>query len=145
MHPGAGAGESAGTDAAYRALGSQLIAQAIDQVQSWQRATQPRLDAQWQAVGGVSNTAGLASATELEQVLEASEKLLAPYVRRRERRAPIRGSATSGWCASRSRQLLRRAPRDECPAGAIRLAAWQSAVRGLLERWRNLPSVGYRC
>jgi DNA-binding transcriptional ArsR family regulator len=88
VHPGASAGESAGTDAAYRALGSQLIAQAIDQVQGWQRETEPRLDAHWQAVAGVSNTTVLATAAELEQILEAIEKLLPSHVRRRDERAP---------------------------------------------------------
>ncbi len=88
VHPGAGAAESAGTDAAYRAVSSQLIAQASDQVQTWQRETQPRLEAQWQAVAGVSNTRVLATAAEVEQILDAIEKLLAPYVRRRDERGP---------------------------------------------------------
>ena len=77
-----------GAEAAYRALGSQLIAQAIGQVQAWQREAEPRLEPSWRAVADVSNTTVLATAAEVGQILTAIEKVLAPYVRRRDKRSP---------------------------------------------------------
>ena len=77
-----------GAEAAYRALGSQLISQAIGQVQDWQREAEPSLDPPWRAAADVSNTTVLTTAAEVEQILTAIEKVLAPYVRRRDKRPP---------------------------------------------------------
>lgn len=79
-----------GAEAAYRALRSQLIAQAAGQVQAWQRDAEPRLEPQWRAAADVSNTTVLAAADEVEQILASIEKVLAPYVRRRDKRQPRR-------------------------------------------------------
>jgi DNA-binding transcriptional ArsR family regulator len=79
--------DASGADAAYRALSSQLIAQAMGQVRDWQRQVEPALDTDWRAVAGISNTTVLATPSEIAEILDAVERLLAPYVRRRDRRA----------------------------------------------------------
>jgi len=80
-----------GAEAAYRALGSELIAQAIGQVRTWQQEVEPKLDPSWRAAGGVSNTTVLVTEEEVAEILASVEKALAPYVRRRDRRPPRRG------------------------------------------------------
>ena len=77
-----------GAEAAYRALGSQLMAQAIGQVRTWQREVEPALEPRWRAVADVSNTTVLVTPAEVEQILATVEKALAPYVRRRDKRPP---------------------------------------------------------
>jgi DNA-binding transcriptional ArsR family regulator len=88
IHPGEDAEATEGAEAAYRALGSQLIAEANNQVQAWQREVEPRLEPSWRAVADLSNTTVLVTAAEVEQILAAVAKALAPYVRRRDRRPP---------------------------------------------------------
>ena len=93
IHPGedadpTDADPTEGAEAAYRALGSQLIAQATGQVRTWQREVEPLLEPKWRAAAGVSNTTVLVTAAEVEQILAAVEKALAPYVRRRDKRPP---------------------------------------------------------
>lgn len=87
VHPGED-DDAAGAEAAYRALGSQLIAQAMGQVQTWQRGVEPRLEPAWRAAANVSNTTVLVTPAEVDTILAGVEKLLAPYVRRRDERRP---------------------------------------------------------
>jgi DNA-binding transcriptional ArsR family regulator len=89
--PGEDADPTEGAEAAYRALGSQLMAQASAQVRTWQREVEPGLDPKWRAVADVSNTTVLVTAAEVEEILAAVESALAPYVRRRNKRPPRRG------------------------------------------------------
>lgn len=79
-----------GAEAAYRALASQLFAQAIGQVRTWQQETEPQLEPTWRAAADLSNTTVLVTAAEVAKILETVEKTLAPYVRRRDRRSPRR-------------------------------------------------------
>lgn len=90
VYQGENADTTGGAEAAYRALGSQLVAQATGQVQTWQRDAEPRLEPHWRAAADVSNTTVLATATEVEQIVDAIASVLAPYVRRRDKRPPRR-------------------------------------------------------
>jgi DNA-binding transcriptional ArsR family regulator len=79
-----------GAEAAYRALGSQLISQAVGQVRAWQQEAEPHLEPGWRTLAGVSNTTVVVTEKEVARILETVEKALAPYVRRRDRRPPRR-------------------------------------------------------
>lgn len=58
-----------------------------DQVGQWRREVEPRLELEWLALSGMSNTTILVTRDELEEVEAAMEELLAPYVLRKDARA----------------------------------------------------------
>ncbi|MEU8257488.1 helix-turn-helix domain-containing protein [Micromonospora inaquosa] len=70
--------------AAGRQLRGEMFARAAEAPQQWLLHDEPRLDAQWRGVAGVSDTRFVATPEELQQLEAAIEELLAPYVRRKD-------------------------------------------------------------
>ncbi|WP_306206224.1 hypothetical protein [Actinoplanes sp. RD1] len=75
--------DEAGRDAA-RALRDTLDEAEGDQVGTWRREVEPHLELEWLALSGLANTTILVTREELEQVEDAMEELLAPYVLRKD-------------------------------------------------------------
>ncbi|MET8091615.1 helix-turn-helix domain-containing protein [Micromonospora sp. NPDC005220] len=70
--------------AAGRQLRGEMFARAAEAPQQWLLHDEPRLDAQWRGVAGVSDTRFVATPEELRQLEAAIEELIAPYVRRKD-------------------------------------------------------------
>jgi DNA-binding transcriptional ArsR family regulator len=69
---------------AAQALRDALDASEGDQVGEWRRDVEPALELAWLRLAGLANTTVLVTREELEQVEEAMEELLAPYVLRKD-------------------------------------------------------------
>src|SRR5579859_4521924 len=69
---------------AARALRDILDEAEGDQVGDWRREVEPHLELEWLVLSGLANTTILATREELEQVEDAMEELLAPYVLRKD-------------------------------------------------------------
>jgi DNA-binding transcriptional ArsR family regulator len=69
---------------AARALRDALDEAEGDQVGTWRREVEPHLELEWSALSGLANTTILVTREELEQVEDAMEALLAPYVLRKD-------------------------------------------------------------
>lgn len=72
---------------AYQALSRVIEEAEADLVPQWQTEVQPYLDRQWLALSGRANTTVLVTPEELEELEEAFERLLTPYVVRKLRAA----------------------------------------------------------
>ena len=71
-------------ETAYRALTDQMVARSVAQARRWLDEDEPRLPRRWRRLGGHANTRIEVTAAELEEIEQAIEGLLAPYVRRRD-------------------------------------------------------------
>jgi DNA-binding transcriptional ArsR family regulator len=71
-------------DPASQALGDQLQAAALAQIERWVTETRPGLDVDWLRVSGLSNTMIKITADELDALAERIDEMLAPYVYRDE-------------------------------------------------------------
>ncbi len=80
-------GDAEGRQAAHQ-LQDAMFAQAAQLPQQWLARDEPRLSATWQRLGGMANTRIVVTAKELRELENAIEKLLAPYVRRKDREPP---------------------------------------------------------
>ena len=69
-------------DPASQALGDQMHAAALAQIERWSRETRPELDVEWLRSSGLSNTNVRLTADELRELAERIDELLAPYVHR---------------------------------------------------------------
>jgi DNA-binding transcriptional ArsR family regulator len=74
--------------AAARQLESTMFERYLDLPQRWLENDEPRLDTEWRRLGGMGNTRIVVTAEELRELEDAVEKLLAPYVRRKDRKPP---------------------------------------------------------
>lgn len=76
--------------AAYQVLSQAIEAAEADLVPRWYAETQPRLSREWLAVAGRANTTILITPEELTELELAVERLLTPYVVRKQQpeRAP---------------------------------------------------------
>ena len=70
--------------AAYDALRTTMEAAEGDLVGDWQRDVEPQLEPEWGEVSGRSNTTVLVTAQEAAEVEAEIERLLAPYVLRKD-------------------------------------------------------------
>lgn len=81
-----------GTDPDSQAAGAGLLAELIATAEAhtaaWLEHTEPDLPPRWRAVAGVSNTRLHLSAEELDDLADAVNDLLAPYVGRSPAQAP---------------------------------------------------------
>jgi DNA-binding transcriptional ArsR family regulator len=71
---------------AARQLQGEMFAQYGGVPQQWLLDDEPRLDARWRRLAGMANTRVLVTADELRELEDAIEKLLAPFVRRKEKK-----------------------------------------------------------
>ncbi len=78
--------------AAASMLRGQLMAAGEDLVQTWLGEVAPRLEGQWQKVGGSANTRVVVTAEEAGDIHARIEEILAPYVVRRDHEADPAGS-----------------------------------------------------
>ena len=77
--------------AAYRALTEQMFVYADRLPREWLEQVEPDLPPRWRRLSGLSNTRIVVNARELDEIEQAIEGALAPYVRRDPGDAP-RGS-----------------------------------------------------
>jgi DNA-binding transcriptional ArsR family regulator len=73
---------------AARQLEGEMFAQYGELPQQWLLHDEPRLGTRWRRLGGMANTRIVVTAEELREIEEAVEKLLAPYVRRKDKKPP---------------------------------------------------------
>jgi DNA-binding transcriptional ArsR family regulator len=73
---------------AARALEAEMFSRYGDLPQRWLLDDEPRLNTRWRKLGGMANTRVVVTAEELRQIEDAIEKVLAPYVRRKEKKPP---------------------------------------------------------
>jgi DNA-binding transcriptional ArsR family regulator len=73
---------------AGRLLRAEVMNQALEAAQHWLAETEPALDPEWSRAGGSSNTLLHVTRDELEQLENAIQDLLAPYVQRGPSGAP---------------------------------------------------------
>jgi DNA-binding transcriptional ArsR family regulator len=73
---------------AARQLQGEMFARYGDLPQRWLTDDEPRLDTAWRRLAGMANTRVLLTEEELREIEDGIEKLIAPYVRRKEKRAP---------------------------------------------------------
>jgi DNA-binding transcriptional ArsR family regulator len=73
---------------AARALEIEMFARYGELPQEWLLHDEPRLGTRWRRLSGLANTRLVVTAEELRQIEDAIEKLLAPYVRRKEKKPP---------------------------------------------------------
>ncbi|MEU4389341.1 ArsR family transcriptional regulator [Kribbella sp. NPDC023855] len=73
---------------AGRMLRTEMMSQALDHVQQWISDTEPALDPTWSRASGSSNTLVTITVAEAEQIENAIQELLAPYVQRGPGGAP---------------------------------------------------------
>ncbi|TWD83654.1 helix-turn-helix protein [Kribbella amoyensis] len=73
---------------AGRLLRAEMMNQALEAAQHWLAETEPGLSADWSRHAGSANTLLFVTGDELEQLEEAIENLIAPYVQRGEEGAP---------------------------------------------------------
>ncbi|WBQ02432.1 ArsR family transcriptional regulator [Kribbella sp. CA-293567] len=73
---------------AGRMLRTEVMSQALDQVQHWIAEVEPALDPRWSRATGSSNTRVTVTLAEAEALENAIEDLLAPYVQRGQGGAP---------------------------------------------------------
>jgi hypothetical protein len=71
---------------AARQLQGEMFAQYGGVPQQWLLDDEPRLDERWRRLAGMANTRVLVTADELRELEDAFEKLLAPFVRRKEKK-----------------------------------------------------------
>jgi len=69
---------------AGRLLRTEMMSQALDQIQQWMLDAEPALDPEWSPVTGSSNTLLTVTPAEAAELENAIEQVLAPYVRRRD-------------------------------------------------------------
>lgn len=69
---------------AYRLLSMQLLSTGLDEIRAWATDTAPHLEPRWLRVSGTSNTTVPMTREEAEEIQLAIEKLLVPYVTRRD-------------------------------------------------------------
>jgi DNA-binding transcriptional ArsR family regulator len=74
--------------AAYRALTEQMFLSADHLPRQWLAQVEPDLPPRWRRLSGLSNTRVVVNARELEEIEQAIEQVLAPYVRRDPEGAP---------------------------------------------------------
>jgi DNA-binding transcriptional ArsR family regulator len=74
--------DAEGQDAA-RQLRTEMFVRSAEAPVQWSLRDEPRLDAEWRGLAGMSDTRFVATAEELRALEEAVEALLAPYVRRK--------------------------------------------------------------
>ncbi|ONI69573.1 transcriptional regulator [Kribbella sp. ALI-6-A] len=73
---------------AGRLLRAEVMNQALEAAQHWLAETEPALDPEWSRAGGSSNTLLHVTRDELDQLENAIQDLLAPYVQRGSGDAP---------------------------------------------------------
>jgi DNA-binding transcriptional ArsR family regulator len=73
---------------AARQLQGEMFAQSAELPQQWLLHDEPRLDTGWRRAAGLANTRVVVTAEELQQLEDAVEALLAPYVQRTEAERP---------------------------------------------------------
>ncbi|MFC4149855.1 ArsR/SmtB family transcription factor [Micromonospora mangrovi] len=102
--------DAEGQDAA-RQLRAAMFARSAEEPTRWSLRDEPRLSPRWQALAGMADTRFVATADEVQQLEEAIEALLAPYVRRKD------GPAPDGARSVRMlRYLLPEADDEQAPA-----------------------------
>jgi DNA-binding transcriptional ArsR family regulator len=69
---------------AGRLLRAEMMSQALDYAQHWLSDTEPVLDPEWSRSAGSSNTLLVVTPEEAEELENAIQDLLAPYVQRRD-------------------------------------------------------------
>jgi len=69
---------------AGRLLGVEMMNQALEAAQHWLADTEPTLEPEWRRRAGSANTLLVVTAEEADAIEAAIEKLLAPYVQRRD-------------------------------------------------------------
>jgi DNA-binding transcriptional ArsR family regulator len=80
--------DTAEGQAAARQLHSAFLAQYAALPQRWMETDEPRLDATWRRLSGMANTRIVVTAAELRALNDEIDKIIAPYVRRKEKRPP---------------------------------------------------------
>jgi len=73
---------------AARQLQGKMFARYADLPQHWLLNDEPRLANRWRQLAGMANTRIVVTVEELREIEDGIEKLLAPYVRRKETKAP---------------------------------------------------------
>jgi DNA-binding transcriptional ArsR family regulator len=77
--------------AAARALTQEMFSRYADLPNHWIGEVEPHLPPQWRRLGGLANTRVFLSAEELEEIEDAIERVLAPYVTRGAEERPTAG------------------------------------------------------
>jgi DNA-binding transcriptional ArsR family regulator len=80
--------DTAEGQAAARQLEGVFFAQYASLPEQWLATDEPRLDLAWQRLAGLANTRIVVTRAELDALLDAIEKLTAPYVQRNGKRPP---------------------------------------------------------
>ena len=73
---------------AARQLQVEMFTRYGELPQQWLLHDEPRLGTRWRRLGGMANTRIEVTPEELRQIEDSIEKLLAPYVRRKEQKPP---------------------------------------------------------
>lgn len=73
---------------AGRLLRTEMMTEAIDQTGRWLAETEPQLEEPWNRLAGSSNTRVRLAPSELQELEDAIEDLLAPYVHRADSELP---------------------------------------------------------
>jgi DNA-binding transcriptional ArsR family regulator len=78
--------------AAYRLLARTMLTQYEHLPRQWAATVEPHLEPEWLANAGLANTRILATAAEVHQIEQQIERLLAPYVLRKDEPHPPPGA-----------------------------------------------------
>jgi DNA-binding transcriptional ArsR family regulator len=73
---------------AARQLQGEMIAQYAEVPQQWLLHDEPRLGLRWRRLAGMANTRIVVTVEELRRLENDLERLLAPYVRRKNKKSP---------------------------------------------------------